>query len=897
MRSAQRQVCCKVVLFVCALLGGLASAQSGQFVNWESPTVHPLDITPDAARLLAVNLADNRLEVFDIAGGVPVPIGSAPVGMDPVSVRARTSVEAWVVNHISDSVSVVDLTTLHVRRTLAAGDAPGDVVFAAGRAFVSASGDNAVRVFNLSDLDAAPIVLPIQGEGPRALATDGVRVYAAIFESGNKTTILSEQQVSTPSLNPYPGDPNPPPNAGTAFDPPIAPGLPAPPRAGLIVKKMGQAWRDDNNGNWSSAVSWDLHDHDVAIIDAASLGVSYAGGLMNANMALAVGPAGRVTVVGTDALNHVRFEQHVRGRFLRVNIASFDPASPASPSILDLNPHLSYASSSVPQALRELSVGDPRAVVWSADGTRGYVAGMGSNNVVVLDSSLVRVDLIETGEGPAGLALDEARSRLYVLNRFEASIDTIDTRTNTNLGFVPFFDPTPDAIRAGRPHLYNTRRTSGLGHASCASCHIDARMDGLAWDLGNPQGQVKPFNQVCNLGVAGGCEDWHPMKGPMVTQTLVGITGTEPLHWRGDRETLAEFNQAFVGLLGADGPLSDVEMAELAAFVATLTPPPNPFRDFTGSLRTSLPNGGDAVRGYDLYATAPIDGGVAACIVCHALPTGTNGTITSANLINEPQSMKIPHLLNMHDKTGFSKTSLSNNRGFGFTHDGAIDTLMNFLRLPVFRFPAGAAGEQQRRDLEAFLLSFSFDTHPGVGVQTTLADIRSAGGQQVALLNQMISLADAGKFALVAKGFIAGLPRGYTYIGGGMWQSDRAGETVSDSSLRASATPGGEITFTVVPNGTRIRIGIDRDLDGYYDRDELDAGSDPADPNSVPPPPPCPGDADGNGAVDFGDITSVLANWNASYVPSTGPGDANHDGAVDFGDVTEVLVRWGSACE
>ena len=85
----------------------VASATHGQtFVNWESPHVSPLDLTPDGSRLLAVNTADNRLEVFTVTGGGLAAFGSVPVGLDPVSVRARSNTEAWVVNHVSDTISV-----------------------------------------------------------------------------------------------------------------------------------------------------------------------------------------------------------------------------------------------------------------------------------------------------------------------------------------------------------------------------------------------------------------------------------------------------------------------------------------------------------------------------------------------------------------------------------------------------------------------------------------------------------------------------------------------------------------------------------------------------------------------------------------------------------------------
>ena len=48
---------------------------------------------------------------------------------------------------------------------------------------------------------------------------------------------------------------------------------------------------------------------------------------------------------------------------------------------------------------------------------------------------------------------------------------------------------------------------------------------------------------------------------------------------------------------------------------------------------------------------------------------------------------------------------------------------------------------------------------------------------------------------------------------------------------------GQALTYTAVPPGGSLRAGVDRDEDGYFDRDEIDAGSDPADPLSIPASP------------------------------------------------------------
>lgn len=67
--------------------------------------------------------------------------------------------------------------------------------------------------------------------------------------------------------------------------------------------------------------------------------------------------------------------------------------------------------------------------------------------------------------------------------------------------------------------------------------------------------------------------------------------------------------------------------------------------------------------------------------------------------------------------------------------------------------------------------------------------------------------------------------------------------------------------------------------------------------NAAAVPPACVGDADRSGAVSFGDVTSVLANFGAAYpvgVPT--PGDANGDRIVNFGDITTVLANFGAIC-
>src|SRR5262249_16716830 len=60
-------------------------------LHFESGQVHPLALTPDGKRLLAVNTADDQLTVFSLLGPVPSPVAEIPVGLEPVSVAVRSN--------------------------------------------------------------------------------------------------------------------------------------------------------------------------------------------------------------------------------------------------------------------------------------------------------------------------------------------------------------------------------------------------------------------------------------------------------------------------------------------------------------------------------------------------------------------------------------------------------------------------------------------------------------------------------------------------------------------------------------------------------------------------------------------------------------------------------------
>lgn len=736
-------------------------------INFETPHVHPIDLTPDQSTLLVVNTAAATLEVFSVNGDSLTLRDTVPVGLDPVSVRARSNDEVWVVNQISDSVSIVDLQMGTVVRTLKTGNEPADVVFAGmpQRAFITASEVNQLNVFDLDNLGLAPQIVQLDGEDPRALAVsdDGSTVYAAIFESSN----------------------------GTFLD------------GGVIARHDPK--QDDN---------------DVAIINANSLSVSYQRSLMNMVMGIAVHPSsGQVSVVGTQSNNHIAGEENLNGIFVEVQMASFG-RNGGTAGIVDLNPHLDYGSKSMTLNQRIQSIGDPRSIAFNVDGSERYIVGMGSDNVIVSDANGTRLGIIEVGSGPTGIAVDNDSGLGYVLNRFAGSVSVINLSSREEASETVFYDPTPARINEGRTFVFNTHVSSGLGQASCGSCHVDARTDRLGWDLGTASGATVTVPQGSNnTGAAtGGSFDVSPLKGVMVTQSLQDIMEYPSLHWRGDKSGLNDFNATFTHLMGADAQMSQDAMGAMADYLATIWFPPNPYRGIDDSRpRTvTLPDGSVVTASSSLNGLGGDNSNNNNCLRCH---TGSM-SVTRNGFANDEIGSHImpPSLSGIYDKIGYEY----GRAGFGFFHNG-VAGIKRASRFNEKESDPGLLAELLTLDSPTGPLrggARRLVPHAGVGQQLTLNGIVSDSDRN--LLKTFIRIAsDSEHAALIAKARIQKIPRGFAFRSGQIFDADRTGEAQTRDQLIGLAEAGTPVTFTLVAEGTERRLGLDLNNDGVLDGDAL----------------------------------------------------------------------------
>jgi DNA-binding beta-propeller fold protein YncE len=165
----------------------------------------------------------------------------------------------------------------------------------------------------------------------------------------------------------------------------------------------------------------------------------------------------KLYVTNTELPNHLRFEGRgdhggstVQGHLSESRITVIDPSTdPVPPVVVNpqhLNQHIDYGKlyTDVPDLVDPTqmlhSLATPLQPVVSSDGSTLYVAAFGSARIGVFstaeiedpnfetnfDPTVESASYIPTGGGPSGLVLDETNHRLYVMTRFDNSVQVID---------------------------------------------------------------------------------------------------------------------------------------------------------------------------------------------------------------------------------------------------------------------------------------------------------------------------------------------------------------------------------------------------------------------------------------------------------------------------------------
>jgi len=774
-----------VLLILITLLGLVpnttADGPSRAFANLEPAQTNPIRLSADGTRLFAVNTANNSLSVFDVTRPRnPNLLAEVTVGVGPVSANPHTNDEVWVVNQVSNSVSVVSLSKGIVTDTIytGSGTEPMDVAFAGvNQAYVSCSRTNTIAVFDTNSHNLIT-TLPVFGGSPRALAVsvDGSAVYAAFAISGNATTII-----------PAPLAPPPP--------PPLNKKLPPPPQVALIVAA--------SDPKWKSYITFKMPDNDVVVITAGAspFVTGYYSGVGTINLGLAVNPVtGDLFVANTDARNLTFFEPKLRGHWVDNRITRIQSAN-GQITPFNLNPRINYKILPNPAALKT-ALAQPSSVVFDPSGTFMYVAAFGTDRVAQVDTSGNVLSFVEVSgpggsgakadprhkRGPRGLALNAVAQTLYSLNRISNTISIMDTSKMAKAGEIPVgTDPTPVAIKEGRGFLYDAK-LSGNGTGACSSCHVDADMDHLAWNLGDRDGNMTYIFQHGTIIM------FHPMKGPMMTLTLRGLLNLSPYHWRGDFVDLPTFNVTFDKLMG-NSELSNQDMATYANFLNSILFLPNPYENLDRTLPTSLA-GGNPVQGLVDYLTIPGSGRPKkTCQHCH---TADPGPGSNRLVITFPQQpIKVSQLRNIYQKLLYTRHNAESIDGFGMEHDGNISLPSDLLDEPIFHYTP-----QQKTDITAYLLCFDTGTAPAVGFTITLTAANVNNNKEQSEWATLQSQAAAANADLIARGTIQRQVHGMLYQPGSNNYVSDTHALYTQAELQALIENGDTLSFMGVYPGT-----------------------------------------------------------------------------------------------
>ncbi|MGI9472568.1 MAG: hypothetical protein ACR2NZ_13595, partial [Rubripirellula sp.] len=515
----------------------IASKSSDNTSGNAPPSVgHPTFVSPHASPIalqgdsvFVVNTPADSVDVIDAK--TQQVVRRINVGVDPVSLALRPDgKELWVSNHVSDSVSVIDIdesspTFMSVIDTIQSFDPetratrfdePVGIAFANdAKAYVALSSENEIAVIDVVTR-AIKRRLDVSAQDPRAIVVRDGRLYVIPFESNNRTQLSGGTGELDNELVTF-----------NAFEHAIA-----------------------NNNVLSLGAVLDIVKHprvpdrDLYIFDTETDElIETVDGLGTLLYGIAVDSKGRVFVAQTDARNDINGRSGTKkhglkelenraflNRITRVmpsrgrgasdaanpDAASRESLSEATVEFIELEPLPPQ------QPVAGEAFATPFAIQVSEDDSTLVASAAGSDKLFTVDADSGDVlGQVRVGAVPRGIALgsnvDGEPSHAWVLNAVANTVsivDLSDARRPKVIGEVRLRDPTHPAVKRGRA-AFNTAAASTTGTFSCASCHPDGHTDQLLWVLKTPI--VTGGNQIM----------------PRSTMPVRGLRDTAPYHWDG----------------------------------------------------------------------------------------------------------------------------------------------------------------------------------------------------------------------------------------------------------------------------------------------------------------------------------------------------------------------------
>jgi len=296
-----------------------------------------------------------------------------------------------------------------------------------------------------------------------------------------------------------------------------------------------------------------------------------------------------------------------------------------------------------------------------------YVANAGSNDVTVVDlnTGLLRAN-IPVGANPRAIVLNRDNTFAFVNNALDGTVTIINTNALAVVDVLPVSNltvPVDILIGAQLFHSAADPRLSADRWQSCANCHFDGLPDGRTW-----------------AGFPG---------GPRNTPPLFNLVETAPYNWDASWDELADVELKIRRLQGGTGlvegfppalaaPLDTAhaglspDLDTLAAYLASLQPPPNPTQGDPAQI----------ARGEQVF-------GEQGCAECHL---GTAGSSPAANDVGTGGPFDTPQLRYLWLSAPF-------------LHDGSAATLRDIFSLPGAHFLSLTVAPQDLEALVAYLLS------------------------------------------------------------------------------------------------------------------------------------------------------------------------------------------------